>query len=78
MNSGNKHLIEATSQPYWGCCLRKSVASHINTNYLPGQNMLGELLVLRRKTKKTVSKQLLRPQLMKMRMQETTQNYDRK
>ena len=53
MNSGNKHLIETTSQPYWGCGLRKSVASHIYTNYLPGKNMLGgELLMMLRKTKK--------------------------
>lgn len=50
-NTNDKQLVEATTHPYWGCGLKKSTAIHTNTKYLPGQNILGELLMLLRREK---------------------------
>ena len=51
-NTNDKQLVEATTHPYWGRGgLKKSIAIHTNTKYLPGQNILGKLLNVTEKSK---------------------------
>ena len=47
MATGSKTLIEAT--PYWGCGINKAKATYIKTEFLPGQTISDELLMLIRK-----------------------------
>ena len=51
MATGTTKLVEATTHPFWGCGLTKTKATHVKTEFLPGKNMLGELLMLLRDEK---------------------------
>lgn len=45
LNSGNKVIIEALPDPWWGCGLPYNIAVTTNPDYLPGKNNLGKLLM---------------------------------
>ena len=45
LNSGDKNLVEALADPWWGCGLPYHIAIKTNPKHYPGSNKLGQLLM---------------------------------